>query len=468
MWRAAAALMVGGMVCLTGCTTFLARDPELARGPVPAAIPDDQWPARKTDGLAERVNAGNGSGRPQGASGAASSPPDGGGRGPRVAFTGVYGKGILRVMEFPGGDEDPRNKVFGSMRFTSWSLRSDKPADQRFTRYFERERRAAELHAKAAGVTLNPSNFPFSNLFAEGTSIRLIPPTGQKPACGTIVYIAGLGSATYEQPLIDELGRRGWWLVKIGTPRVWWYEAKPWMIESREDVPRVAEKLAAVMDDLVAEPAYAAEAALAYLEEHRPEIPVSPMVMMGCSAGALASVPVVARMPEKFDAAVLVGGGANLLEISQKSDLTDGGIHLAWPDGQPRGEWREELFRDYLKYSKLDPYHTAAYLRDKPTLMVQANLDLTVPAHNGWLLWDRLGRPDRYEHVGEHRTLFLTLGGQSKRIADWLDVQMKKMPKREPVTHGVPAVEPRGQTEGSGERASGVGTSGGAAAFGAH
>jgi pimeloyl-ACP methyl ester carboxylesterase len=160
--------------------------------------------------------------------------------------------------------------------------------------------------------------------------------------------------------------------------------------------------------------------------------------MVGCSAGSLAATAVVARMPESFDAAVLVGSGANLLEISQTSDLTDGGIHLAWPDNQPVGPWREELFHQYLTYSTLDPYHTARFLRNKPTLLVQANLDRTVPASNGWLLWDRLGRPDRYTHVGEHRTLFLTLKGQSRRVADWLDTQMENLSKHGPIAGTTP------------------------------
>ena len=443
IWPAAA---VAFTLLSGGCTTFQSHDPDRVHAISPAPIPDDRWPARNTAKLVAWLTEG------RAASGVAVSddrprvPPwfesmgrANGRSGPRSSFKGAYGKGVLNVMWSRDGDRDPLKKASVVMRFTSLSMRADKPVDQRLTQYAERQRQVLEQHAAAAGVTLDPAERDFSGLSTEGTAIRLIPPTGERPACGTIIYMAGLGSATYEQSLIEELGRRGWWLLKIATPRVWWYEAKPWYIGSRADVPRIAEQLAAVMDDLVAEPAYAAEAALAYLEEHRPEVPMSPLVMMGCSAGALAALPVVARMPERFDAAVLVGGGANLLEISQKSDLTDGGIHLAWPDDQPRGPWREQLFREYLRFSKLDPYHTAAYLRDKPTLLMQANLDMTVPAHNGWLLWDRLGRPDRYEHVGEHRTLFLTLGGQSNRIADWLAEQMARRPRREPMASGVPA-----------------------------
>lgn len=412
---------------------------------VPAApISEDQWPARKTDDLAEKAKR---SPRDylarlmQGSNGLARMlPSDRALRGPGgLSYTsGVYGRGILRAYELRGDDSNSAGRGVLGMRFYSFSEQRERPSDSRITQYAEKQFNSLNKRMADAGATLTPEDAEFLRVMSEGTSVRVVEPPPDAQVRGTIVYMAGLGSAEYEQPLIDELIRRGWWIVKVATPRVWWYESKPWMIASRVDIPAVAKKLAAVMDDLVAEPAYATEAALAYLREHRPDIPLSPLVMVGCSAGSLAAPAVVARMPERFNAAVLVGSGANLLEISQTSDLTDGGIHLAWPDDQPIGPWRRELFHQYLTYSTLDPYHTARFLRDKPTLLVQANLDLTVPASNGWLLWDRLGRPDRYVHVGEHRTLFLTLRGQSHRVADWLETQMGKLPMHDPIARRAP------------------------------
>ncbi len=438
------------MVGLGGCTTFQAAAPERVKLVPAAPLAEDQWPVRKTDDLAEKAKR---SPRDylarlmQGATGSARMvSPDRMMRGPGGApfASGVYGRGILRVYE-PRGSDDAVGRSVLAMRFYSFSEQNDRPSDSRVTEYAERQFKSLSKRLADAGAELTPSDAEFLRVMSEGTAVRVVEPPTDAEVRGTIVYMAGLGSATYEQPLIDELSRRGWWLVKVATPRVWWYESKPWMIGSRSDISGVAEKLAGVMDDLVAEPAYAAEAALAYLREHRPEIPTTPLVMVGCSAGALAAPAVVARMPDRFSAAVLVGGGANLLQISQTSDLTDGGIHLAWPDNQPVGPWRAELFRQYLTYSKLDPYHTARYLRDKPTLLVQANLDLTVPASNGWLLWDRLGRPDRYVHVGEHRTLFLTLKGQSRRVADWLEAKVGVLPKNDPIARS--PVESRGKPE---------------------
>ncbi len=431
-------------VTLGGCTTFQAAATDRGNLAAAAPIPENRWPARKTDDLVEKAQR---SPREylarlmQGSSGLARmAHSDRTMRGPGGAsFTsGVYGRGILRVYELRGGDSGSVGRGVLGMRFYSFTEQSDRPSDLRVTEYAQKQFTALNKRLADSGATLTPEDAEFLRVMSEGTSVRVVEPPRDREVRGTIVYMAGLGSAEYEQPLIDELIRRGWWIVKVATPRVWWYESKPWMIASRADIPQVAKKLAGVMDDLVAEPAYATEAAIAYLREHRPDIPLSPLVMVGCSAGSLAAPAVVARLPESFSAAVLVGSGANLLEISQKSDLTDGGIHLAWPDNQPVGPWRTELFHQYLTYSTLDPYHTARFLRNKPTLLVQANLDLTVPASNGWLLWERLGRPDRYVHVGEHRTLFLTLKGQSQRVADWLEAQMAKLPGHEPVVRTIP------------------------------
>ncbi|HMN40257.1 MAG TPA: prolyl oligopeptidase family serine peptidase [Phycisphaerales bacterium] len=425
-------------VALPGCTTFQPADPSRARSyAAPAPLAATDWPARKTDNLEALCAAtpkaiyslvvdGSPSAKdlPEEVRRVVNRPAA------RIAYCGVHGPGLLRVFQSRRADSDRA----GVMRFVSYSTRSDLPVDPRFTKYAERRMRELAGRAKDLGAEVRPADAGLLAMLTEGTAIRLVEPSGKTPIRGTIVYMSGLGSIPYEQAIADELSARGWWLVRIATPRVWWYESKPWYVGSREDVPRVARQLAGVLDDLVAEPAYAAQAVLDYLAEARPEVPQHPLAIVGFSAGSLAAPAIVARTPERFDAAVIVGGGANLLEISQKSDLTDGGIRLAWPDNQPRGDWREQLFRDYLTFSKLDPYHTARFLRNKPVLTVLANLDLTVPAANGWLLWDRLGRPDSYNHVGEHRTLFFTLHGQARRIADWLENATEHL-RRDPVAH---------------------------------
>lgn len=420
------AALVAVAAVLPGCTTFEPAAPSRAHTfAAPVSLADGDWPARKTDNLESLcaatpkaiyslVSDGTpmGENLPENVRRAIGRPAA------RILYCGVRGPGLLRVFQ---SGRSGTERSAGTMRYVSYSTRTDLPTDPRLTKYAERQLQELTKRVKDLNAGVKPADAGVLAMLSEGTAIRLVEPSGKTPVRGTIVYMSGLGSIPYEQAIADELSARGWWLVRIATPRVWWYESKPWYIGSREDVPHIARQLAGVLDDLVAEPAYAAQAALDYLAESRPEIPQSPLAIVGFSAGSLAAPAIVARTPDRFDAAVLVGGGANLLEISQKSDLTDGGVRLAWPDDQPRGDWRSELFREYLACSKLDPYHTARFLRNKPVLTVLANFDLTVPAENGWLLWDRLGRPDKYTHVGEHRTMFLTLHSQANRIADWLE-----------------------------------------------
>lgn len=447
-------LTLAAAALLGGCTTFTPADPSRdALAPVPGLAATD-WPARRTGDLdaivaktpkeitelvpeapASEVSPPAALDRQESKDGTAADAPARPEavtlslrRAPtRVAYTGRHGQGIIRVLE--RGDADkPRRWI----RFISQSTLEHPLTDTRLDRWAQMSRKWWEQYLQSRGVTGLRLNDPdILKMTYEGTGVAIEPPTAGTTARGTIVHMAGLGSYAYELPIIQALKDRGWWVLRVSTPRVWWFEERRFLVPSREGVPEAARALAREIDDLLAESAYAAEGAIDYLAKHRPEIPLRPMVMVGCSAGALATPAVVARMPERFDAVVLVGGGANLLEISQRSDLTSAGISLAWPGNQPRGDWRNALFAEYLKFSRLDPYATAPLIRGKPVLMVHANLDSTVPADNGWLLWERLGRPDRYVHVVGHRTLFLTLYTQSRRIADWIDARSPR-PAAEP------------------------------------
>jgi alpha-beta hydrolase superfamily lysophospholipase len=420
-------------VHLTGCNVYQHAERPRQPASMLAVAPND-WPPRSTDTLLAKAGPSPADITEfvlDGTRPANEVPPDYRDRLTkpigRVSYAGIHGMGILRVVEgrrdisSGGAASSEPNRPSGSFRFVSYSPVQDRPRDTRFDGWLKRLSTATNnvLASRKLGIKANDPDVV--SMLYEGTSIRLRPPTEGAAPRGLIIHMAGLGSTEYEQPLIDEFARRGWYVLRVATPRVWWFEEKKYDIPTRADVPVVARKLATHLDDLVAESAYAAEAAVDYLRTHRPDVPLHPMVMIGCSAGSLAAPAVVARMQSAFDGAVLVGAGANLLEISQKSDLTNSGIRLQWPDNLAKPAWRQQLFDEYLKQSKLDPYHTALALRDKPVLMVHANLDATVPADNGRLLWERLDRPDRYTHIFGHRLLFFTLPSQVDRIADWID-----------------------------------------------
>ena len=47
--------------------------------------------------------------------------------------------------------------------------------------------------------------------------------------------------------------------------------------------------------------------------------------------------------------------------------------------------------------------------------------DSVAPAHNGLLLWKRLGRPERLRFFGGHAILFWRLPAWKGWIADWVE-----------------------------------------------
>src|SRR5690606_2543041 len=124
----------------------------------------------------------------------------------------------------------------------------------------------------------------------------------------------------------------------------------------------------------------------------------------GCSAGAICGPTIAARLGDRVQAVVLIGGGADILRISQTNGVTNAGLAFGALDPieggyQPRKLTRGELDQlsdAYLEMSQLDPYHTAPALRATPTLMLHAALDKIVPARCGRLLYERLGKPERW------------------------------------------------------------------------
>lgn len=373
-----------------------------------------------------------------------------------IAYTGVHGVGVIRVLEEPPQDDRPtarpgegpsitaRGRAFSPMRFVSLSKNAGRPEDVRIKR-LRRWLQQRARNTPQPGTSMNDPEV--LAMLWEGTGVRVIPPKPDVPSAGTVVHMPGLGSLEYEQPVLDELGARGWWVVRIATPRVWWLEDRPFNINSASDVEPVAIQIAALVDDLLAEPAYAAEASLDYLRQERREIRQRPLVLLGMSAGALMMPAVAARLGERVDGIVLVGAGANLLHISQESELTDGGLKIHWGPNVNRNELLPRLYEKYLQTSKLDPYTTGAAVREIPTLLILASMDGIVPSTSGRLLWERMGRPERYRTPFGHALLFWQLSQHTSRIANWIDRVAATSRKSADLTsgdalHSTPAPQP--------------------------
>jgi hypothetical protein len=206
-------------------------------------------------------------------------------------------------------------------------------------------------------------------------------------------------------------------------------------LRNAEDADRAGAIAAGAIDLVLAQNAYAAEAALLALHEVHPSTRDLPLTIVAFSAGALSAPAAAARLRDRLASVVLVGGGANLMQIATESELTDGGIRLTDAQGRidphstpraarihrPDPELRRLFLDRYLAYSRLDPFHTASALNGLPVLQIHAIWDTWVPAAAGELLTQRLGEPQRLLMPGGHGMLFYFLPERAPLIARWLD-----------------------------------------------
>jgi alpha-beta hydrolase superfamily lysophospholipase len=198
--------------------------------------------------------------------------------------------------------------------------------------------------------------------------------------------------------------------------------------QTRQTYLDAAAALAAAdFDDAVGQYALANETALRFVMQTHPAIPERPLVIVGCSFGAIMSPTVAARLTAsglRPEAVVLIGGGTNFLKIAGSSwmdyyysrvrGLAAAELHLTVNE-------RKIVTAGYLERSTLDPYHTAPGLRNEKVLILHASMDDIVPASTGDDLWDRAGRPERWIGNFGHLFMFAALPWKVDDISDWLD-----------------------------------------------
>jgi pimeloyl-ACP methyl ester carboxylesterase len=237
---------------------------------------------------------------------------------------------------------------------------------------------------------------------------------------GLVIHLGSLGGRSYELPVLEQFRRRGWAVVRLNAATAWERE-RPVTIESTQTLEPAAERLAGMIDNRIAEIAYAAEAATLWVRDRHPEVPTDRVIVAGFSAGALAAPAAAVRLGERVRAVVLVGVGADVLDVSQSSTLTNGGIRLRWPQGRRDDAAWESLKRLYLARTSLDPYALGPRLTGTPTLMLHGALDEIVPSWTGDLAYERLGRPERWTVPMGHKGLFWRLGAYAREISVWAD-----------------------------------------------
>lgn len=385
-WITAKALSLAGMLLASGCSSFDPAAPLRSREIwYPEPIPESWWPSRVTTDLEQAIEAAPLvlRARPSDVPEELAEDSEVVTRHPyvRVATAMPFGQGVVRVL---------------------------RPSDR------EGRLSQADQLPQFEFTSITDSSRPLANAVT-GELFELMEPRGEPR--GLVVGLAGAGAA---QELWEELRERGYAVLKSELRRVV-REPVTVHILSDRDLDPAAREIARAVDDRLAEKAYAVEALLSYLAARRPDLPSRPLVLTGLGLGAAAIPVVAARLGRRIDATVLVGSGANLLEICLTGDLKDGGIEVISPDGELSLEafnWLSDL---YLAESHLDPFHTSRFLGRSPVLMLQARFDEVVPAWTGELLFQRLGRPDRVRYLGDHDDILDEAASQADWIGDWVD-----------------------------------------------
>ena len=394
------ALLIGGVLVTTGASGCTSR----SRGSgSPGLLADADWPARITAGL-EQLAANVPPVLPSRPD-TETAPPA------RVVRSEACGLGMVLELEL----DDPSSEASsGSARETELVFLSFTP-----------------LERDTATPARLPKTITVGDLQA-GVHWHLYEPENH-PARGLIVH---LGGNKYVRRALLE---RGWAVLNASTSgRHAERRADPvsFEIEPGERLDEAAAQIAVLFDDELADWPYSLEAVLQYLARHRPDVRQAPTAVMGFSIGAIALPAVVARMPDRFEAAVLVAGGANLLEVSHRTDKPDSGINLNWVNAQPRDEDWQTLYAAYLAHARLDPYHTAAALTGMPSLIYHGSFDRVVPASTGELLFARLGEAQRHVFpVGHQHLLRVVMRLQAEQIARWTEAALTASPEARDNTH---------------------------------
>jgi len=288
---------------------------------------------------------------------------------------------------------------------------------------------SAQRVAHAPGAVVGGAA-PEDHIELERTWFSYRRPLDASDPVGVLVLIPGMFGTP--EPVVDATERyfraRGWGVVRmLSHPSRFTQRASFTIPEDPERARLVSAAIAREYDSRTAECAYAVDAALDFVLARHPGDLDAPVVLLGMSGGAMVLPTVHAYAPERFDAAVLVAGGGNYLEISVRSDYREW-IDAIEFDADPvrdgvqalSGSRLERAAKEYLAFSKLDALRTAPALASVPTLVLHAERDRAVPASTGDALHEALGEPERWVYPMGHEMIFLTLPTQVPKIESWV------------------------------------------------
>jgi predicted esterase len=345
----------------------------------------------------------------------------------RLVRTQPSARGVIRELEYVDDGPEPPEAGERTLRFiSSWAV-------QQSAAMRRRTGNGAAPTAAPASAMEAALDDARSDALA-GVGLRVLPALAGAPR-GYIICLQSLGGDRFERPVIEALRRRGWAVIESGFPWMTW-AGQVTFLRSDGQWTGAARDFAERFDERLAEWAYAIEAALEYLDHIDPAVPVDRLCVVGFSAGAICGPTIAAAFGDRVQAVVLIGGGADILRISQTNGVTNAGLAFGaldpveggYQSRQLTSRELDQLSKQYLKMSALDPYHTAPALCAVPTLMLHAALDKIVPARCGKVLYERLGKPERWTFWVGHSLLFWRLPAYAGSIAAWVDQATEWVP----------------------------------------
>lgn len=337
----------------------------------------------------------------------------------------------LRSAPVDAGDAEALAKVAGVDRGYQYLLEGPgafifKPVE------FKWEKRTTDSSPDAmfkfiSGRPLGKSN-GVEVVMIERTWFAYHDPVEGKEQRGLIVTVPGLFGVP--EPVNDrfvEICREdGWAVLRLLAEPSRFTERTRYPIDLN-DLDGSAQTIADELGQRAAETAYAVQAGVRHVHKLRPELKPERHVLIGMSGGAISSPTIYALEPDQFDAVVFIAGGANFLLINDESNYAGWieAIDLDWQDAKlsanEKSRVMAELGEKYLARCPLDGYHLAEQMRETPVLVLQGSNDKAVPSKYGDLLWERLGKPERWMFQAGHEWIFLTLNNFTPQILKWLD-----------------------------------------------
>lgn len=242
---------------------------------------------------------------------------------------------------------------------------------------------------------------------------------------GLFIYLTGIIGLTATEGKLVETFRAAGWHTLVSETSFNFFRRRYVLVEPKTKVAR-ARQLGREVNDHLADKAYAIEAMLAFVRAKHPDMLKGRRILAGGSAGSIA-LPTVALRTGTPDAMILIGAGGNASRIVCESSLAP--ITLFKHEIKNGQRFRRvlsaaettEFHRIMHAQVPLDALRLAPKFREIPILMLRGELDEMVPAATNDLLFNALGKPERWSYPVNHIFLFGALQFQSGLILQWAD-----------------------------------------------